>query len=100
MFFTYGLHGSRSGGTLANTGKEVGAYRPPHLRIKLKSQAQANGTGNSEKKEMAGGWEFSSDSEQSDSDGIVGDGDRYKSSKARTNAILAIQVNIVLFHTS
>lgn len=115
MFFTYGL--SNSGSTLnSNKGRqgspsvrkpsswqesssksqERGAYRPPHLRGKPQASRSIQVgssdafTGDCDGQGAWGG--ASSDSEQSDSDAHHEEGDRFKSSKVRTNAILTIQV--------
>lgn len=116
MFFTYGLtcsscifpvcnlvKGSCDQKSDLSTGREgvtsrksdSGRYRPPHLRNRTKSaahQTATNGQNNgSLQPEASGTWAFSSDSELSDTDGSLRDGDRFKSSKARTAAILCIQ---------
>ncbi|BBM97676.1 HEAT repeat-containing protein 6 [Marchantia polymorpha subsp. ruderalis] len=114
VFFTYGL--SNSGSTLnSNKGgqgspsvrkpsswqesssksQERGAYRPPHLRGKPQASRSIQVgssdafTGDCDGQGAWGG--ASSDSEQSDSDAHHEEGDRFKSSKVRTNAILTIQ---------
>jgi hypothetical protein len=106
MFFVYGLtnmqplhlrskgsilSGASLGAAAVCTENEARVYLPPHLRSKLKAEVHTSGLANGIT-EGQGRWGLSSDSEQSDSDGPLGDGDRFKSSKARTNAILAIKV--------
>lgn len=116
MFFTYGLmsslcifpvcnlvKGSCDQNSDLGTGREgvtsrksdSGRYRPPHLRNRTKSAALQTATNGqmsgSVQPEASGTWAFSSDSELSDTDGSLRDGDRFKSSKARTAAILCIQ---------
>ena len=62
-------------------------YRPPHLRKtqnKMSTCKLQNGEGTRRI--------IQSDSEQSDSDGSPGDGDRFKCSKVRALAVLCIQV--------
>lgn len=69
-------------------------YRPPHLRRSLNknpSHISQNGIARSSLASEAGNKISLSDSEQSDSDGSVGDGDRFKSAKARASAIRCIQ---------
>jgi hypothetical protein len=106
MFFVYGLtnmqplhlrskgnilSGASLGAAAASPENEARVYLPPHLRSKLKAEVHTSGLANGIT-EGQGRWGLSSDSEQSDSDGPLGDGDRFKSSKARTNAILSIKV--------
>ncbi|CAK9199566.1 unnamed protein product [Sphagnum troendelagicum] len=105
MFFVYGLtnmqplhlrskgnilSGASLGAAAASPENEARVYLPPHLRSKLKAEVHTSGLANGIT-EGQGRWGLSSDSEQSDSDGPLGDGDRFKSSKARTNAILSIK---------
>lgn len=116
MFFTYGLiysscifpvsnlvRGSCDHKSDLSTGREVvasrkndsGRYRPPHLRNRTKSAAHQTATNGeingSVQPEVSVTWGFSSDSDLSDTDGSLRDGDRFKCSKARTAAILCIQ---------
>lgn len=116
MFFTYGLmsnlselalcshiksrsaenlNTSSSIDELASTKISSGPYRPPHLRGRTQPATHHkkldNLTTPSLQPEASGISTFSSDSELSDSDGSLRDGDRFKSSKARTAAILSIQ---------
>ncbi|XP_010934593.1 uncharacterized protein [Elaeis guineensis] len=110
MFFTYGLP-SRSSLPPATTGSkdksfsfpdmksgqlefrqsEHGRYRPPHLRKREGTRinfvdAPSSSDGEPSKYSFA-----SSDSDHSDSDGPVKEGDRYRSSKVRLAAIVCIQ---------
>lgn len=74
-------------------------YKPPHLRRSLNkiiSHNAQNGCEDSGEnshvfRSEGGRRMFQSDSEQSDSDGSVGEVDRFKCSKARALAILSIQ---------
>jgi hypothetical protein len=95
MFFMYGLSNNQGKAYRTGTEKEAGAYRPPHLRGKLKSHVQTSGGSTATLDEAELAWGFSSDSDQSDSDGSVGENDRFKSSKCRTNAIMIIQVTFL-----
>ncbi|XP_057864151.2 uncharacterized protein LOC131072109 isoform X1 [Cryptomeria japonica] len=116
MFFTYGLMSNLSGLPLCshikstsaknlNTSTTIdglalrkissGPYRPPHLHGRTRPATHQTKTDNpttpSLQPEGSGILTFSSDSELSDTDGSLRDGDRFKSSKARTAAILSIQ---------
>lgn len=95
MFFMYGLSNNQGKAYRTSTEKEAGAYRPPHLRGKLKSHVQTSSGSTAILDEAELAWGFSSDSDQSDSDGSVGENDRFKSSKCRTNAIMIIQVTFL-----
>lgn len=92
MFLMYGLSNNPGKAYRTSTEKEASAYRPPHLRGKLKSYVQTSGGSTAMLDEAELAWGFSSDSDQSDSDGSIGENDRFKSSKCRTNAIMIIQV--------
>ncbi|CAM6087115.1 unnamed protein product [Calypogeia fissa] len=113
VFFTYGLpnfgssqifnKASQGQGAAKTSGswrdakvksQENGAYRPPHLRGKLPARSGKPGkfdSLDSDLEAQAGRGGASSDSELSDSDGQHEEGDRFRSSKVRTNAILSIQ---------
>lgn len=70
-------------------------YKPPHLRRmsgKTITQKAANPNENHQSKSKGERRLFQSDSDHSDSDGSVGNQDRFKCSKARALAILSIQV--------
>eukprot|EP00250_Pteridium_aquilinum_P000734 c10890_g1_i1 orf=147-3497(+) len=70
-------------------------YKPPHLR-QISNKRMSQKSENSSKSHHASTFEaerrvFQSDSEQSDSDGSIGNQDRFKCSKARALAISSIQ---------
>lgn len=117
VFFVYGLpnfgsslisnkasQGQGAGVTSAGSWRDVkaktqenGAYRPPHLRGKQQPPTKSGKSGkfdglDADLDGQTGRGGASSDSELSDSDGQHEEGDRFKSSKVRTNAILSIQV--------
>ena len=91
MFFLYGLGSSQGQTSETRPWKEANAYRPPHLRGKIKSPASTS-SGSTGMANESSSREFSFDSDQSDSDGSISDNDRYKSSRCRITAISAIQV--------
>ncbi|KAL2926931.1 HEAT repeat-containing protein 6 [Bienertia sinuspersici] len=75
--------------------KDVGAYKPPHLRRKTSSSLQQAPTQTSQKLSDQDSSPLecsSSDSDYSDSDGVVKDFDNVRSCKARVAAINCIQV--------
>lgn len=74
--------------------KDVGAYRPPHLRRRTSSSLQQTLTQTSEisSDQDSSPREFSSDSDYSDSDGALKDFNNVHSCKARVAAINCIQV--------
>ncbi|CAN6480640.1 unnamed protein product [Victoria cruziana] len=110
MFFTYGLartsllscssastgtpeHGSSSRiARLEDSTKDGhGHYRPPHLRKREKMKLLTlNNSGSGSPLPSTTGY-ATSDSEQSDNDGQSKIADRYRSSKARTAAIICLQ---------
>lgn len=110
MFLAYGLnnssllsrHGNNDPGpsSLRVTSREtikknVGAYRPPHLRRRTSSslqQTQTQTTQISSDHDSSPLEISSSDSDYSDSDGGLKDFDNVRSSKARVAAINCIQV--------
>lgn len=96
MFFLYGLSSSQGQATETRPWKEASAYRPPHLRGKIKSPASTS-SGNMRILNESSSREFSFDSDQSDSDGSLSDNDRYKSSRCRITAIWTIQVFFFLY---
>ncbi|XP_031494860.1 uncharacterized protein LOC116260555 [Nymphaea colorata] len=110
MFFTYGLsrtsllscsnaisstaeHGSsnRISRLEDSTKNEHGHYRPPHLRKREKMKMQPLNDSGSESFLPSTTGYTTSDSEQSDNDGQSKIADRYRSSKARTAAIICLQ---------
>ncbi|XP_008813546.2 HEAT repeat-containing protein 6 isoform X2 [Phoenix dactylifera] len=110
MFFMYGLP-SRSSLPPATTGSkdksfsspdmksgqldcrqsEHGRYRPPHLRKREGTKINLVDAQSSSVSEPSKYGFASSDSDHSDSDGLVKDGDRYRTSKVRLAAIICIQ---------
>lgn len=113
MFFTYGLartsllscssastgtpeHGSSNRiARLEDSTKDGhGHYRPPHLRKREKMKLLTlNNSGSGSPLPSTTGY-ATSDSEQSDNDGQSKIADRYRSSKARTAAIICLQVTL------
>ncbi|KAG0593233.1 hypothetical protein M758_1G307300 [Ceratodon purpureus] len=91
MFFLYGLSSSQGQTSETRPWKEASAYRPPHLRGKIKSLASTS-SGSTGMVNESSSRESLFDSDQSDSDGSVSDNDRYKSSRCRITAISTIQV--------
>ncbi|KAF3795695.1 HEAT repeat-containing protein 6 [Nymphaea thermarum] len=109
MFFTYGL--SRTSLLSSNaissaaehvssnwiprledsTKSEHGHYRPPHLRKREKMKMQPLNDSGSESFLPSTTGYTTSDSEQSDNDGQSKIADRYRSSKARTAAMICLQ---------
>lgn len=99
MFFLYGLSSSQGQTSETRPWKEASAYRPPHLRGKIKSLASTS-SGSTGMVNESSSRESLFDSDQSDSDGSVSDNDRYKSSRCRITAISTIQVFFFLFSSS
>lgn len=111
MFFTYGLPGRSSlppatsgskdksfsspdmkSGQLECRQSEHGRYRPPHLRKREGTKINLVDAQSSSDNEPSKYGLGSSDSDHSDSDGPVKEGDHYRSSKVRLAAIICIQV--------
>ena len=73
--------------------KDIGAYRPPHLRRKTYSLQQKLTRTSQTLSDHDSSHELSSsDSDFSDSDGVLKDFDNVRSNKARVSAINCIQV--------
>ena len=91
LFFLYGLSSSQGQTSETRPWNEASAYRPPHLRGKIKPPASTS-SGSTGMLNESCPREYSFDSDQSDSDGSGSDNDRYKSSRCRITAISIIQV--------